>query len=85
MGYDIDKIPAWLASKFRTAVTYVGSFSDEEKDLVLTAAMSDAAGRLALAQVMVAPIKVALEYQAIGRKLLQVDELPAEVLLWDMT
>jgi len=47
--------------------------------------MSDAAGRLALAQVMVAPIKVALEYQAIGRKLLQVDELPAEVLLWDMT
>ncbi len=55
------------------------SFSDQEKELIMTAAMDDAQGRLALAQVMVEPIKVALEYQAIGRKLILVDELPQGV------
>ena len=33
-------------------------------------------GRTALAQAMVEPIRRALEYQAVGRKLLMVDELP---------
>lgn len=56
------------------------SFNDQEKELIMTAAMDDAQGRLALAQVMVEPIKVALEYQAIGRKLLLVDELPQGVI-----
>ncbi len=55
-------------------------YSDEQKELIMTAAMDDAQGRLALAQVMVEPIKVALEYQAIGRKLLLVDELPQGVI-----
>jgi hypothetical protein len=56
------------------------SYSDQEKELIMTAAMDDANGRLALAQLMVDPIKVALEYQAIGRKLLLVDELPQGVI-----
>ena len=37
-------------------------------------------GRKALEQAMVEPLKIALEYKAIGRKLLQVDELPSGVL-----
>jgi len=37
-------------------------------------------GRVALAQAMVEPIRRALEYQAVGRKLLMVDELPQGAL-----
>lgn len=37
-------------------------------------------GRLALAQSMVEPIRRSLEYQAVGRKLLMVDELPQGAL-----
>lgn len=55
-------------------------YSEQEKEQIITAALDDAQGRLALAQLMVEPIKVALEYQAIGRKLLLVDELPQGVI-----
>lgn len=55
------------------------SYTDDEKELIITAAMDDPQGRVALAQIMVDPIKVALEYQAVGRKLIMVDELPQGV------
>lgn len=56
------------------------SFSDLEKEYVIAAALETEDGRVALAQAMVEPIKRSLEYQAIGRKLLMVDELPQGAL-----
>lgn len=52
----------------------------ERKEQVIAHAMESAEGRLALAQAMVEPIKTSLQYQAIGRKLLMVDELPQGAL-----
>lgn len=43
-------------------------------------ALNSSGGRVALGQAMREPVKRALEYQAIGRKLLMVDELPAGAL-----
>lgn len=51
-----------------------------QKEAVIQAALETPEGRVALAQAMVEPIKRALEYQAIGRKLLLVDELPQGAL-----
>lgn len=53
---------------------------DAHKEAIVQAALETPEGRVALAQVMVEPIKRALEYQAIGRKLLLVDELPQGAL-----
>lgn len=53
---------------------------DAQKEAIVQAALETPEGRVALAQVMVEPIKRALEYQAIGRKLLLVDELPQGAL-----
>ncbi len=53
---------------------------NEQKERIVSEALSTAEGRVALAQAMVEPIKIALEYQAIGRKLLMVDELPQGAL-----
>ena len=47
-----------------------------EREAVVAQALETSEGRVALAQAMVAPIRRALEYQAVGRKLLMVDELP---------
>ena len=47
-----------------------------EKEAVVAQALETPEGRVALAQAMVEPIRRALEYQAVGRKLLMVDELP---------
>lgn len=54
--------------------------NDAEKELLIAQALETPEGRVALAQAMVEPIKRALEYQAIGRKLLMVDELPQGAL-----
>ena len=51
-----------------------------EKEAVIAQALSTEEGRVALAQAMVEPIRRSLEYQAIGRKLLMVDELPQGAL-----
>ena len=51
------------------------NMSDDRKEAVIAQALATEAGREALAQAMVEPIKIALEYQAVGRKLLMVDEL----------
>jgi hypothetical protein len=54
--------------------------SDEKKQHVVAQALQSEEGRVALAQAMVEPIRRALEYQAVGRKCLMVDELPQGAL-----
>ena len=48
----------------------------EQREALIAAALETDEGRQALAQAMLPPIRRALEYQAIGRKLLMVQELP---------
>ena len=47
-----------------------------ERETLIAQALETPEGRVALAQAMVEPIRRALEYQAVGRKLLMIDELP---------
>ncbi len=54
--------------------------TNEQREAIIAMAMETAEGRTALAQAMVEPIKTSLMYQAIGRKLLMVDELPQGAL-----
>lgn len=54
--------------------------TNEQKEAVIAAALNTDEGRVALAQAMVEPIRRSLEYQAVGRKLLLVDELPQGAL-----
>lgn len=54
--------------------------SDQDKEMVIAQALETDEGRVALAQAMVEPIRRSLEYQAVGRKLLMVDELPQGAL-----
>jgi len=61
------------------ALTKTG-LSDEQKQQVVAQALETEEGRMALAQAMVEPIRRALEYQAVGRKCLMVDELPQGAL-----
>ena len=49
---------------------------NQQKEALIAQALDTPEGRVALAQAMVEPIRRALEYQAVGRKLLMVDELP---------
>jgi len=56
------------------------SLTDEQKETVTAQALDTDEGRVALAQAMVEPIRRSLEYQAVGRKLLMVDELPQGAL-----
>lgn len=55
--------------------------SNEQKEAIIASALATDEGRAALAQSMVEPIRKRLEYQAIGRKLLMVDELPQGALV----
>lgn len=50
--------------------------TQEQRKWIIAQAMETPEGRTALAQAMVEPIRRSLEYQAVGRKLLMVDELP---------
>lgn len=54
--------------------------SDQDKEFIIAQALETDEGRTALAQAMVEPIRRSLEYQAVGRKLLMVDELPQGAL-----
>ena len=54
--------------------------TNEQKEAVIAQALQTDEGRVALAQAMVEPIRRSLEYQAVGRKLLLVDELPQGAL-----
>lgn len=49
---------------------------NQEREMLIAQSLESPEGRVALAQAMVEPIRRALEYQAVGRKLLMVDELP---------
>ena len=51
-----------------------------DRALLISKQIKTPEGRTALAQSMVNPIRRALDYQAIGRKLLMVDELPQGAL-----
>ena len=53
---------------------------NEQRETVIAQALQTPEGRTALAQAMVEPIKTSLMYQAIGRKILMVDELPQGTL-----
>lgn len=50
--------------------------TEAEKEMVIAQAMESDEGKLVLAQSMIDPIRRSLEFQAVGRKLLMVDELP---------
>lgn len=52
----------------------------QERETLIAQAMEGGEGRVVLSQAMVEPIRRALEYQAVGRKLLMVDELPQGAL-----
>lgn len=52
----------------------------EQKEAIVAQALDTDEGRVAVAQAMVEPIRRSLEYQAVGRKLLLVDELPQGAL-----
>jgi hypothetical protein len=54
--------------------------SKEEAQQLIAEALETSEGRVALAQALVEPIRRSLEYQAVGRKLLMVDELPKGAL-----
>jgi hypothetical protein len=56
------------------------NYSDEERANLVSQALESDEGRTALAQAMVEPIRRSLEYQAVGRKLLMVDQLPQGAL-----
>ena len=51
-----------------------------EREATIAQAFESEEGRVALAQAMVEPIRRSLEYQAVGRKLLMIDELPQGAL-----
>jgi hypothetical protein len=50
--------------------------TDADKERIISIALETEEGRNALAASMVEPIRRSLEYQAVGRKLLFIDELP---------
>jgi len=61
-------------------MSFTKNLSDEAKEAVIAQALETDEGRTALAQAMVEPIRRSLEYQAVGRKLIMVDELPQGAL-----
>ena len=61
-------------------MSLVKNYNNEQKEMVIAQALETDEGRTALAQAMVEPIRRSLEYQAVGRKLLMVDELPQGAL-----
>lgn len=54
--------------------------ANAENEALVAQALETDEGRVALAQAMAEPIRRSLEYQAVGRKLLMVDELPQGAL-----
>jgi hypothetical protein len=61
-------------------MSFKNGLTDSEKEAIIGTALETDEGRVALAQSMVEPIRRSLEYQAVGRKLLMVDELPQGAL-----
>jgi len=61
-------------------LTKHAGLTDGEKEALIVKALSSESGKLALAQAMATPIRLSLDYQSVGRKLLVVDALPAGAL-----
>jgi hypothetical protein len=66
---------AWPWSKPAAAVTAAAS-----KEALIAQALATEEGRVALAQSMMEPIRRALDYQSVARKLLMVQEMPEGAL-----
>ena len=56
------------------------TLTPEQKEFLIEEALKTEAGRMALASSMANPIRLTLDYQGIGRKLLVVDPLPQGAL-----
>jgi hypothetical protein len=54
--------------------------TDIEKEALIVRALGSESGKMALAQAMATPIRLSLDYQSVGRKLLVVDPLPQGAL-----
>ena len=78
--FDILAISKALFSGAKWAFTYFrrrrNARSNAERERLIAEALDTQEGRTVLAQCMVEPIRRALEYQAVSRRLLMVDELP---------
>jgi hypothetical protein len=61
-------------------MTQLADMTQEQKEFLIEQALSSEEGRVALAASMANPIRLTLDYQAIGRKLLVVDPLPQGAL-----
>ena len=58
----------------------MAGMTNEQKEYLISKALETEEGRIALAQAMANPIRVSLDYQGVGRKLLVVDPLPQGAL-----
>lgn len=54
--------------------------TNDQKEYLISKALETEEGRVALAQAMANPIRISLDYQGVGRKLLVVDPLPQGAL-----
>lgn len=58
----------------------MNELTNDQKEFLISKALETEEGRVALAQAMANPIRVSLDYQGVGRKLLVVDPLPQGAL-----
>lgn len=58
----------------------MNELTNEQKEFLISKALETEEGRVALAQAMANPIRISLDYQGVGRKLLVVDPLPQGAL-----
>jgi hypothetical protein len=61
-------------------VSKMSELTNDQKEFLISKALETEEGRVALAQAMANPIRVSLDYQGVGRKLLVVDPLPQGAL-----
>jgi hypothetical protein len=72
----ISKVGSLLTPKVEPVKVAKKPLTDADKERIISIALETEEGRNALAASMVEPIRRSLEYQAVGRKLLFIDELP---------
>lgn len=58
----------------------MSELTNDQKEFLISKALETEEGRVALAQAMANPIRISLDYQGVGRKLLVVDPLPQGAL-----
>lgn len=72
----ISRVSSLLTPKVEPVKFAKKPLTDADKELLIAKALETEEGRAALAASMVEPIRRSLEYQAVGRKILFIDELP---------